>query len=211
MELKKDEYRKLIRDYLIYSENFYKEFGVFTGEKNSKEVAKEIINRFYNNLVCLENYSITKDSLGATLMQRYNHELFIDFYYLLNPGGEQNKVAKFFNYNNLSKNRSWSSFNNEQKRKFIPPWVADNKGLGSVYRKLSDMAHPNIMSIQLNRKGPKYEYLMIKDSICFCIYEICTCFEHNPFQELFPEIDWIFHFDINREFKFKASHLLLND
>jgi ribosomal protein L15E len=91
-----EEYKELLIDYLSYNEIFYKKFGVFTGKKNSKELAKEIINRFYSNLVSLGNYLLTKDSLGATLIQRYNHELVIDFYYLLNPGGEKDKVEKFF-------------------------------------------------------------------------------------------------------------------
>lgn len=206
-----EEYKELLIDYLSYNEIFYKNFGVFTNEKNSTELAKEIASRFYNNLVCLGNYLLTKDSLGATLIQRYNHELVIDFYYLLNPGGEKDKVEKFFNYNSKSTSRGWSSVQKKEKEKFIPPWVADGKGLTAIYRKLCDMAHPNIMSIQLNRKGPEYEYLMIKDSICFCIFEICLCFEHAPFKELFPSIDWYSNYDINLNFKDKAAHLLFLD
>jgi len=211
MESKNKEHIELLEEYLAYHEVFYKKFGIFTGEKKSDEIAKEMVNRFYSNLVSLGNYLITKDSLGATLIQRYNHELVIDFYYLLNPGGEKDKVEKFFNYNSKSTHREWSSLKKKEKEKFIPPWVADSKGLTSVYRKLSDMAHPNIMSIQLNRKGPEYEYLMIKDSICFCIFEICLCFEHVPFKELFPNIDWQSYYDVNLKFKNKASYLLFLD
>lgn len=205
-----EEYKELLIDYLSYNEIFYKKFGVFTGKKNSKELAKEIINRFYSNLVSLGNYLLTKDSLGATLIQRYNHELVIDFYYLLNPGGEKDKVEKFFNYDSKSIHREWSSFKKKQKEDFVPPWVADRRGLTSVYRKLSDMAHPNIMSIQLNRKGTEYEYIIIKDAICFCIFEICLCFEHAPFKELFPDIDWQSNYDVNLKFKEKAARLLLS-
>jgi hypothetical protein len=152
-----EEYKELLIDYLSYNEIFYKKFGVFTGKKNSKELAKEIINRFYSNLVSLGNYLLTKDSLGATLIQRYNHELVIDFYYLLNPGGEKDKVEKFFNYDSKSIHREWSSFKKKQKEDFVPPWVADRRGYKFEAKEEFAILHHNYETIdEFMSKLPRY-------------------------------------------------------
>lgn len=183
--------KKLLKDFIEHLDTFYKDLGVFGTTQERQDVAREICNRFYSNLVSLENHLLLKDSLSAALIQRYNHELVVDFYYLLDPSDKENKTEKFFNHSHDSVAREWSTLPSKEKRAFVPPWVADDKGLVSIYKILSNMAHPNIISIRLNRRGKESEYKIIKGAITLCIVEISSCINHKIFRDLFPNISWI--------------------
>ena len=52
------------------------------------------------------------------------------------------------------------------------------------------MAHPNIVSLRLNRRGREFEFKIIKGAIVLVIYEICACLNDRRFRSLFNEIDW---------------------
>lgn len=201
--------KELLDDFLEYLNPIYKELGVFSGKKDTKEAIREIMNRFYSNLVSLQNHLLTKDSLSSTLVQRYNNELVVDFYYLIDPSGEENKIENFFNHD--FSQREWSKIKDAkaEKRKFIPPWVISQEGYKNFYKRLSNLAHPNILSLQLNRKGNEYEFIVIKDAICLCVFEISLCLNDLRFRELFPNIDWANLYFRTLEFQNRASALLL--
>ena len=198
----------LLNDFLKYLDPIYKELGIFSGSKDTEEAIREIMNRFYSNLFSLQNHLITKDSLSSTLIQRYNNELVVDFYYVIDPSGEKDKIKNFFNHKITD--REWSKIDKSEKRKFIPPWVVSQEDYKNVYRKLSNLAHPNIISLQLNRRGTDYEFIIIKDAICLCIFEICICLNDLRFRELFPSLDWANLYFKTLEFKNRAGTLLFS-
>jgi hypothetical protein len=200
--------QRILKDFINHLQTFYKDLGVFDSIENKKTVAREICNRFFSNLICLENHLHLKDSLSSALIQRYNHELSLDFYYLLDEKDTEDKLNKFFNYNYSSKNREWSILKNDNKRDFVPPWVADKEALVKLYKTLSRMAHPNILSIQLNRKGDEFEYRIIQGAITLCILDISSCLNHKPFRDLFPNIEWGKIFEINNSFQLTITEIL---
>lgn len=199
----------LLNDFLKYLSPIYKGFGVFTGNKDVEEAIREIMNRFYSNLVSLENHLITKDSLSSTLIQRYNNELVLDFYYVIDPSGEKDKIKNFFNHKITD--RDWSKIDKSEKRKFLPRWVISQDDYKNVYRKLSNLAHPNIISLQLNRRGNEYEFIIIKEAICLCIFEVALCLNDMRFRELFPDIDWTNLYSKTLEFQNRASMILFKE
>jgi hypothetical protein len=185
-----DNETQILKDFLLHLDSFYKDLGLFTGEKNKAEFAREILTRFYSNLVCLENHLHLKDSLSSALIQRYNHELTLDFYYMLDPWDDEGKLQKFFNYTNLSRDQKWSLDETKVKRTFIPQLTGDNSTFTALYKTLSNMAHSNIISIQLNRRGEEFEFRIIKGAILLCVVDISACLNHKPLRDLFPNINW---------------------
>lgn len=198
--------RELLDNFLNHLNGFYKELGVFSDEKNKEQALLEIMNRFYSNLICLQNHLLAKDSLSATLIQRYNNELTVDFYYILDPGGEKDKIKNFFNHKIVE--REWSKIDKAEKRKFVPPWVMGQDTYKEHFKILSNLAHPNIISLRLNRRGVESEFSTIKDAICLCIFEISLCLNDKRFQEFFSGIDWPNLYFKTLEFKNQAGVLL---
>ena len=202
------ESKKLLKDFIEHLDTFYKDLGVFDTSQERQDVAREICNRFYSNLVSLENHLLLKDSLSSALIQRYNHELVVDFYYLLDPSDKEDKIKRFFNHSHDSAAREWSTLPSKEKRAFVPPWVADDKGLVLIYKTLSNMAHPNIISIRLNRRGQEFEFKIIKGAIILCVIEISACINHKVFRDLFPNINWTLILESNRTLQASAISFL---
>ena len=161
--------------------------GDFTQEENAKQLARDFVSRFLSNVASLANLVQTRDSLNATLLQRYNHELLTDFYYLFSPDGEEDKIQRFFSFITRTRTenaREWSTFQRRDKLPFIPPWIISPETNPALYKALSNLAHPNIISIRLNRRGERYTISVIEDSIVFTILQISNCFMHHTFLEL---------------------------
>ena len=201
--------KRLLRDYIKHLDGFYKDLGVFGVAQDRQDVAREICNRFYSNLVSLENHLCLKDSLSAALIQRYNHELAVDFYYLLDPSDREEKIRRFFGYSNDSNSREWSTLPLKEKRTSVPSSVASGNDLSSLYKTLSNMAHSNIVSIRLNRLGKDFEFNIIKGAIMLCIIEISNCIDYKVFRDLFPNVDWVTVLEKNRMFQSRITILLL--
>ena len=182
----------ILSDFINYLGLFLKTLGEFDESNDVSQLSREFLNKFYCNLISIENHLNCKDSTSAALLQRYNHELFVDFFYIFGDlENKDSKIEKFFNYKKLStkfENRSWCDELIGDKRKFIPPSVGDEQKLKETYKKLSDMAHSNIVSMGLNRKGNDYEYKIINLAIVLIIVDITNCLLFKPFRDWFSKI-----------------------
>lgn len=186
-----DSYENLLREFLIHLKSEIEEFGTFVNITTSDQNGsiRLIVWRFYDNLISLQNTLNTKDALVSALIQRYNYELMVDFYYLIDPSGEDDKIEKFLSYKTSDSRRSWSDYDKRKKEEFLPPWIMDQKTTKPLYRKLSDMVHSNIISITLNTKGEDYTNEIIKQSISLCIVMITGCLNDQRFREMFYKYD----------------------
>jgi hypothetical protein len=191
-----DEYSKELAKLL-------KQIGSFTGEPSRPELIREFFNRLHSSVVSLQNALLAKDALHAALVQRYNFELITDFFYLLSPGGEEDKMEKFFNFperSNNEKEREWSNYSQKEKRAFLPL-----EGLDKHYKILSTVAHPNLLSIQVSRRGEEHEYFVISGAILSAMTGINVCLTHESFIEEFSNIDLISSLDNLMEITSRAS------
>jgi len=153
--------------------------GTMTAGSDLSEAGRTIVNRFHSNIICIQNHLNHKDTLSAVLIARYNHELFIDFYYLFSDGGENEKVKKYFEYKEKSQRgcREWSSFSRKDKRKFLP----SDDGLDRHYKFLSDYAHPNIISLHLQWNENCFEFWTIIRALTLLVTEISIALSHEKF------------------------------
>jgi hypothetical protein len=111
----------------------------------------------------------------------------IDFYYLIDLSGEENKIQNFFSHTN--KKRQWSSYGTPEKKKFLPPHIMSQETTEPLYRKLSNMAHPNIISLTLNLIKETYRDEIIKEAISLCLVMITGCLNDQRFREMFYQYD----------------------
>ncbi len=202
---KKDLASVLCIDFLPEVHALFNSFGVFDTSTDELAVAREFANRFYSNIISLQNQLITKDSLASVLIHRYNHEMFLDFFYIFSSNDVVDRVDEFLNYkqvlNKKPETQSWrrSAVKISEARMYVPPWISDQVSLKKVYKTFSKMSHPNIISMQHNRKGEEYEYWVISDSIALSIFEIIQCFSYDPFMEMIASrIDTIHFPDFSR-------------
>src|SRR3989344_8342985 len=191
VEEKKALSKKLLSDLMVELRPFLSLFGVFSGKEDEMELAREFANKFFSSLISLENHLLAKDAISASLLQRYSHEMFLDFFYVFGSSSIKEKVEEFFSYEkrlktqpNLQTWRNKDTLKKEELRKFIPPWVAGEESMKTIYKRLSDMAHPNIVSMRLNRRGAEFEYIIIINAISLVVLNITECFLYKPFWEL---------------------------
>jgi len=176
---KKDLASVLCSDFLLEAHALFNSLGVFDTSTDELAVGREFANRFYSNIVSLQNQLITKDSLASVLIHRYNHEMFLDFFYIFSS----NHKKRLLENPTL---QSWRGSGTKVKdvRNHVPSWISDQNSLMKIYKTFSDMSHPNIISMQHNRKGQEYEFWVISDCIALSIFEIIQCFSYEPFIEL---------------------------
>ena len=194
--IEKEQTIKLIKDFQEVLVPLMKIFGVSTNNRDLKQFVWEFFNRFYSNLVSLENCLILKDSLSTTLIQRYNHEMLLSFFFVVASPEAEKRVLDYFSYEEDLKNnpgkRTWSTEDKKELRNHVPPWNAREPALSLFYKQLSDLAHPNCISMRLNRRGVKYEYIIMQSAVAMSIFEICNCILYKPFRDIFEKENFDF-------------------
>lgn len=178
--------RKLLSDFIDDIKPFLESLGKFNEDVNEITIVQEFSSQFYANLISLENSLNLRDTLAVTLIQRYNHEMLRDFFYIFSSDSILEKAKEFYSYKDrISINptlREWkkTSFNN----KIIPPWISDEKTTKIIYKHLSDLAHPNMLSMRLHRGTERSQNIVIENAISLIINDIVACFSYKPFRDL---------------------------
>ena len=206
--------QNLISEFKPEVEHILSILGKFTGAHDEKEAAREFCNRFYANLLSMEKNLETDDPLLCTLVQRYNHEMMLRFFYIFASKNSSEKAEEFFSYEEKLRKQPdlqrWES--DTGLKKFVPPWTAPKEILTKIYKKLSDLAHPNTISMRLIRRTQKSQRNVTKDAASLIVFEITTCFLYKPFRDLiFGEVDTVEFCSKMREFQAKCTDLIKHD
>lgn len=178
-----DSHEKLIQDFIFILEKEIEKFGTSTQRSEQKDAIMLIVQGFHCILGSLKNALSENDALVASLLQRYNYELMIDFYYLIDPSGERQKIQNFFSH--TINDRQWSSCSKPEKEKYLPPWIVSQESTKQLYKKLSNLAHPNIISLRLNTKAKTYKDEITKEAISLCIVMISGCLNDQRFRKMY--------------------------
>jgi hypothetical protein len=179
----------LIDDYLNEFHKICSSAGVFTGNHDEDELIREFLNRFNANIVSLQNSLNLKDSIHATLLQRYNFELIVDFFYIFRSNDKVSEIDRFFTFERRSmkeKQREWSSIKMKDKKKSLP----DLQNLDEHYRILSTLAHSNIMSMRVNRRSVDFEYKNILGALGLALTGINICLSEKNIEDKFVHVNF---------------------
>lgn len=214
MEKRKTLTIELLSEFIEELKSFSLLLGVFNDEKDELAIARVFASRFFANLISLQRHFDSMDTLSATLIQRYNHEMLRDFFYIFGSPNSSEKVLEFFSYQErLAKNptlRQWQNIKEGKNIKdFLPPWVTDKKTANEIYKTLSNLAHPNMISMRLHRGVERYQDIVIENAITLVINDISTCFIYEPFRKLvFGNKNSADFFEKMRQFQTRASNIL---
>jgi len=205
---------KLLTDFINEIKPFLDSLGVFNEERDELAVARSFGSRFYVNLLAIKKHLELMDTLSATLIQRYNHEMLRDFFYIFGSPVSSAKAEEFFSYQDrLTKNPTLRGWKNIPKGKdikdFIPPWVSDGKTSQKIYKYLSNLAHPNMISMRLHRGVETSQDYVIENAITLIVNDIATCFIFKPFRDaVFKDTNTEDFFFKMRDFQIRAANIL---
>lgn len=153
---------------------------VSTDEITPERLLWEIYNKIFTLIVSCESCIRLKDSLVSHLVARYTYELLIVFAYIFqDKDSRSERVDKFLNFNQFkTPERKWTKVEYSQMINGLPDGERFSMHK-SLYRKLSNFAHPTMDSFLLNRRGPDVELLLILNTVLltlgamFEIVDIC--------------------------------------
>ena len=150
-----------------------------------KQIFRIFLKRFRTNIYTL--MVLEKDPLLFTLLQRYNHEMLLDFYFLSDPTDQAKKITQFATYSGKLSLQKWGNYQTSDKRPSVPPWVGDKESFRKVYKWLSNLAHPNILSITLGvlDDGGQRKNRIMTEATALCIFEISICLDCKGFRDIF--------------------------
>jgi len=159
---------------------------ISTNDVSPERLWWEIFNKIFAILATCENCIVTKDSLTAHLIARYTYEvLIISGYIFIDDNDAQKKIEQFVNFDQFQRAEcKWTDKTYIQMIKEIP---GDSRFSfhKEFYRKLCNFAHPTMDSFLLNRRGDKFEFLMILNTAHLTIDTILEivklCFEKNVY------------------------------
>ncbi len=149
-----------------------------------KQIYRIFLRRFRSNLYALLSL---EDPLIFALLQRYNHEMLLNFYFLSDPTDQANKITQFATYSGKSSLQKWGNHKTSDKRPSVPPWIGDKESFKKVYKWLSNLAHPNILSITLGflNDGDQRNNRIMTEATALCIFEISICLDCKGFRDIF--------------------------
>lgn len=182
-----------------------------------KQIYRIFLRRFRSNLYALLSL---EDPLIFALLERYNHEMLLDFYFLFSDEDEKiraNKIRKFSLFPkeiDSKKFKKWGGYDVAFKGQKMPPWTGNKKSFEKIYTRLSNLAHSNILSITLNvlDNDGKRNRKVITEAISLCIFEIATCLDCYGFRILLGPNDLNDDlYSANLDFQHQAGLMLTSD
>lgn len=144
-------------------------------EKDTDQFIWEFNNKIFTILVSLENAVKSKDSLTVHLMARYTYEMLVIFLYvILNEDKRSERVLRFLNFEQHKTNqRQWNYDVTYRQMIDDNPEITERlKGHKSLYRCLSNSAHPSNDSFLLNRKGTEAETKLIVNTAVLSVLNL---------------------------------------
>ncbi len=186
-----------------------------------KQIYRIFLRRFRSNLYALLSL---EDPLIFALLQRYNHEMLLDFYFLCSDKDEEKRAKNFKKFSSFPKEipeeikskkwKKWGGYDTSYKEIFMPPWTGSQDSFENIYKHLSNLAHSNILSITLNvlDNDAKRSRKVITEAIFLCIFEIATCLDYYGFRIILGPNDLNDDlYSANLDFQHQAGLMLISD
>ena len=179
----------LLQDFIKEVDSLLTSLGDISLTEDQIGTAHWFLSCFRANLISIENHWGSNDTLSAMLVQRFNHEMLRDFFYIFGSQNPAEKAEEFFSFpKRQTENehvREWKVMPKGKKiHDFIPPWVSNEKTTKDIYRITSNLAHPNILSMRLHRGTQESKDYLMENAASFMVNDIAECLLHKPFRDL---------------------------
>jgi hypothetical protein len=215
MSERKKKAISLLQDFIKEMDSFLKSLGDMSLTEDQIGLAHWFLSCFRANLISIENHWGSNDTLSATLIQRFNHEMLRDFFYVFGSPNPDEKVNEFFSFPQTQTEnphvREWRVMPSGKKpHDFIPPWISNEKTTKDVWRTVSNLAHPNIVSMRLHRGTQESKDYVMENATSLMVNDIAECLLYKPFRDLIFDTDasTANFCDKIRTFKNRASEVL---
>jgi hypothetical protein len=163
--------------------------NVSTNENTPESLLWEIYNTFFTVTISCLNAIDSKDSLVIHLLARYTYELLVIFLYIFcDEQDRETRAKQFLSFNQFKTvDRKWTNLTLKDMISNLPDkkWLSSHE---TLYRNLSNFAHPSMDSFMLRRRGTEAEYAMILSTSYLILQTMIEIIDQCRLSGIYPGI-----------------------